>query len=106
MKNTILKHLAENQLIDFIYTSKSGGYKGYWINDDECPVFTYACLFGDLDIPVKDLKKEMIELRNSGLVELSLAVDSDYKFCGSGWYITEKGMIYAVDNNLVPIIEN
>jgi len=104
MKNTIIKHLAEYQLTEFGSIARGGEYKGYWINDDECPAFTYACLENALKIPIKELKKEMIELRNIGLVHLMMTIDSEYyKPCGSGWSITEKGMIYAVDNNLVPI---
>jgi len=99
-EETIIKYLAYNQLTEFGSLVRSKEYKGYWVNDDECPAFTYSCLF-DLGIPIKELKKVMIEMRNSGLVELVTTVNSDYKPNGSGWFITEKGMIYAVDNNLV-----
>jgi len=51
-----------------------------------------------LNIPTTELKKVMIEMRNRGLVELAQAVDRDGGINGSAWSITEKGMIYAVDN--------
>jgi len=105
MKNTILKHLAENQLTEFGSFARSEEYKGYWLNDD-CELFTYKMLSDALNITTTELKKVIIEIRNSGLVELVQAVDSDGGINGSAWSITEKGMIYAVDNNLVPIIEN
>ena len=95
-----MKLLAEHQLTDYGYLTRSEEYKGYWVNDNECHAFTYNCLSGHIEASLEELKKEMIELRNAGLVELVPTVDSDYRPSGSGWFITEKGMIYAVDNNL------
>jgi len=100
-EKTIIKYLAENQLTEFGSLARSNEYKGYWVNDDECPLFTYKILSEELKISIPELKKVMIEMRNSGKVELVLAVDYDSIINGSAWSITEKGMIYAVDNNLV-----
>ena len=100
-EETIIKYLAENQLTEFGSSARSNEYKGYWLQDDECPLYTYKMLFEALKIPTTELKKVMIEMRNSQLVELAQAVDNDGGINGSAWCITEKGMIYAVDNNLV-----
>jgi len=99
-ETTIIKYLAENQLTEFGSLARSNKYKGYWVRDDECPLFTYGMLSKELNIPIPELKKVMIEMRNSGLVELVQAVDSEGGINGSAWSITEKGMIYGVDNNL------
>jgi len=104
MKEKIIKYLANNQLTEFGRKGDRDEYKGFWINDDDCPLFTYDILFKDLNIPVSELKEIMLEMRNIGLIKLVPAVDYDYDLNGSGWLITEKGMIYAVDNNLIKII--
>jgi hypothetical protein len=101
MKDKILSFFSERQVIEVGYGYPRGGeYKGYCLNDDEAPLYTYKCLsdFGELS----ELKKVMKEMRDDGLVELIPAVDYDeYKPNGSGWGLTEKGLHYVVDNNLV-----
>ena len=97
-EETIIKYFAYNQLTEFGSLARSNEYKGYWLKDDECPLYTYKILFEALNIPIAELKKVMIEMRNRGLVELVQAVDRDGGINGSAWSITEKGMIYAVDN--------
>jgi hypothetical protein len=101
MKDKILSFFSERQVIYTEYGYPRGhSYKGYSLNDDEAPLYTYKCLsdFGT----VAELKKAMKEMRDAGLVELIPAVDYDeYKPCGSGWSLTEKGMVYVVDNNLI-----
>ena len=99
-ETTIIQYLAENQLTEFKYLAIGKEYKGYWIRDDECPLFTYKMLSKELNISISELKKVMIEMRNNGLVELVTSFDDDNMLNGSSWCITEKGMIYAVDNNL------
>lgn len=39
------------------------------------------------------LKPDVLELRNDGYIILSMAVDYDYVPCGSGYDLTEKGLI-------------
>jgi len=97
---TIIKYLADNQLTEFGGSSCGKEYKGYWVRDYECPLFTYKMLSKELNISISELKKVMIEMRNNGLVELVTSFDDDNMLNGSSWCITEKGMIYAVDNNL------
>lgn len=100
MKDKILKYLANYQVRFGGMYPRYEEYKGFCINDDDCPVFGYRHLseLGD----IKEIKQIMIELRNNGLVELVTAVDYDNgKLHGSGWTLTQKGLIYVVDNNLV-----
>ena len=100
MKDKILKYLANYQVRFEGMYPRYEEYKSFCINDDDCPVFGYRHLseLGDL----KEIKPIMIELRNDGLVELVTAVDYDNgKPHGSGWTLTQKGLIYVVDNNLV-----
>ena len=99
IKNSILKYLADEQVRFEGMYPRFEEYKGFCINDDDCPVFTYKNLseLGD----IKEIKPIMIELRNGGLVELLVAVNEDCKPSGSGWSLTQKGLIYVVDNNLI-----
>ena len=97
----IIKYLAENQLTEFKYLAIGKEYKGYCIRDDECPLYTYKILSKELNMSIPKINKVMLKMRNSQLVELAQAVDNDGGINGSAWCITEKGMIYAVDNNLV-----
>ncbi len=82
-------------------TYSRGEYKGFHINDDDCPVFTYSLINPYIKVPLVELKRVMIEMRNDGLVELLNAVDIDGKPNGSGWSITLKGLEFAVENNLI-----
>jgi hypothetical protein len=101
MKDKILSFFSERQVIETGYGYPRGDdYKGYSLNDDESPLYTYKCLsdFGTST----ELKKVMREMRDDGLVELVPAVDyHEYKPCGSGWGLTQKGLEYVVDNELI-----
>lgn len=100
MKDKILKYLCELQVTESSSLSR-GEYGGFYINDDDCPLAPYAFIESNTEIPLNDLKKEMIEMRNDGLVVILTAVDSDGRPNGSAWSITEKGLKYAVENKLV-----
>ncbi len=99
MKDKILKYLADYQVRFEGMYPRYEEYKGFCINDDDCPVFAYKNLseLGD----EKEIKSTMIELRNDGLVELVCATNEDGVPNGSGWTLTQKGLIYVVDNKLV-----
>lgn len=98
MKEEILKELCKVQVTEYGGYSR-GEYEGFYINDDDCPVVRYKDI--QTKSPLKELKKAMIEMRNDGMVELVNAVDHEGRPHGSGWYITQKGLKYAVENKLV-----
>lgn len=102
MKEEIIKYLCDNQVSDSDYLSR-GGYGGYFINDDDCPLVVYAMIANKLGKSEEEIKEVMLEMRNDGLVELCPAVDSVGKPNGSGWSITEKGVKFAVENKLLPL---
>lgn len=91
--------MAEVQVTDSSSFTRGEGYGGYWLNDDDCPLCTYASINNGYDL--KEMKTAMIEMRNDGLVELMNAVDCDGRVSGSGWSLTDKGLKYCVENKLV-----
>jgi len=100
MKEQIIKELTgSGQVTDIGTYTRSQEYKGYWLNDDDAPLCPYE-FFNQIGTR-EEVKKAMLELRNDGLVELMPAVDDDGFPNGSGWALTEKGLHYAVDNDLV-----
>jgi DNA-binding HxlR family transcriptional regulator len=66
-------------------------------------VYAYKHIEAETGFDRNMLKEVMQDLRNNGIVELIPAVNYDGVPCGSGWSLTEKGMIYAVDKELVVI---
>lgn len=100
-KNKILGRLSDGQVTDIGSYTRSKEYKGYWLSDNDAPLYPYEFL--NEIAPLAELKVLMLELRNDGLVTLCPAVDSDGKPNGSGWSLTEKGLEYVVDNSLVVI---
>lgn len=105
MKNTLLAYLCVLQVTESSSFSR-GEYKGFYINDDECPLATYSLIEHETKLTRDEIKKDMIEMRNEGLIELLHAVNGEGCPNGSGWSITEKGLAYAVENNLVTKEEN
>lgn len=104
IKNQILAFFAAAQVIDYKGFVRSDEYKGFWINDDEVPAYRYSDIQEETQRPLGNLKILMKEMRNDGLVELVTTIDSvNYAPCGSGWFITYKGLQYVVDNNLVSL---
>jgi hypothetical protein len=63
-------------------------FDGFWngysaLLDELLTIYPYH------SITIKKLKMEMKELSSKGLVEMRPAYDSDYRLCGSGWFIKE-----------------
>lgn len=99
MKREILTELALQQVRYECSFPRGEKYKGFAVNDDMAPALRYCCF--KIEAPLPLLKSTMKELRNEGLVELVPTVDCDGDPSGSGWVITDKGMRYAVDNELI-----
>ncbi len=96
LQQKILEAMKDLQVWD---VSDTGNPPEYRINDDECPLMTYAALEKKLGQSRPRLKVEMLELRDDGLVELSPSVDQDYMPNGSGWILTEKSLDYFLPLN-------
>ena len=100
MKDEIIKELALQQVRYECSFPRGENYKGFAVNDDMSPALRYGDF--EIDAPLSLLKSTMKEMRNEGLVELVMTIDSvEEKPNGSGWFITDKGMRYAVDNELI-----
>lgn len=100
LDNKILKELATQQVMYDCCFPRGAFYKGFALNDDLAPALRYSCF--ELDVPLEKLKKSMRELRNAGLVELVPTIDSvEEKPCGSGWFLTQKGLEFVVDANII-----
>ena len=96
-----MSKISERQVTDVDLYTRSKEYKGYWLSDNDAPLYPYR-FFKEI-APFDELKKMMRELRNKGLIVLVPAVDYEGRLNGSGWSLTEKGLEYVVDNNLVII---
>lgn len=100
MKDEILKELAEHQVRYECSFPRGDVYKGFALNDDSAPALRYSCF--EIKQPLVKLKQAMKELRDDGLVELVMTIDSvEEKPCGSGWFLTQKGLEYVVDKEMV-----
>ena len=100
MKDKILKELALQQVRFECSFPRGEEYKGFAVNDDMAPALRYS--YFEIEAPLSLLKSTMKEIRNEGLVELVMTIDSvEEKPSGSGWFITDKGMRYVVDNGLI-----
>lgn len=73
-------------------------YKGrYNITLDEGYLLKYKILERETGMTRVLLKPEMIDMRNNGFVELSVAVDfEDYRPSGSGYGLTQKGVDFVL----------
>jgi len=100
MKEQILKYFCEQQTTDIDYLV-SDGFEGIYIKDDECPCVRYSCIEKEFNKTKAEIQPIFIEMRNDGLIELKPTVDSDYIPHGSGWFITSKGVKYAVENKII-----
>lgn len=99
IKNRILKELSEHQVRYDCHFPRGDVYKGFALNDDMAPALRYS--FFEIEVPLFEMKKAMKELRDDGLVELVMTIDSvEERPSGSGWFLTQKGLAYVVDNNL------
>ena len=99
MKNEILKELSVHQVRYECSFPRGEVYKGFALNDDLAPALRYSCF--EIGQPLVKMKQAMKELRNDGLVELVMTIDSvEEKPCGSGWFLTQKGLEHVVDNGM------
>lgn len=102
LKDKIIKELALQQVRFECRFPRGEVYNGFAVNDDYSPALRYADLEYELGQTKSTLRGEVIGLRNEGLVELVHTIDSvEEKPCASGWFLTDKGMRYAVDSNLI-----
>jgi len=76
-------------------------YKGrYNITLDEGYLLKYKILEREMGMTRALLKPQMIEMRNNGFVELSVAVDfEEYRPSGSGYGLTQKGVDFVLDKH-------
>jgi hypothetical protein len=64
--------------------------------NDECPaVGYYKQTLADIGMTKTEMQKEMLKLRNKGIVEIKMCVDYDGIPHGSGYFLTEKGLEYV-----------
>lgn len=66
----------------------------YILEDEFIPLVSYKTLSKSLKVSKERLKVEVRELRDIGLVYLSMSVNADYIPSGSGWSLTDKGLEY------------
>jgi hypothetical protein len=81
---------TQSRILQVFYDLQHSEDTGFF-NDDETPLVSYKRLEKDLSTTRDRLKPDVIELRNSGYIELVPAVDMDYIPSGSGWVLTDKG---------------
>lgn len=63
-------------------------------SSDEYCVLSYNYLIPALNLEKTQIQSIIKELRNSGFVKLEMAWnESEGYFCGSGWAITDKGIL-------------
>lgn len=99
LEEKILERLSYAQVRYQGIYPRDGFYKDFCINDDDCPLFTYKML-EDLEEKTK-LEFAIAVLKNNKLIEVSTGYDGEGKLCGKGFVLTQKGLEYVVDNNLV-----
>jgi len=100
MKDKILRELALQQVRFNCSFPRGDTYKGFAVNDDMSPALRYNDF--EIEAPLSLLKSTMKDIRNEGLVELVMTIDTvEEKPSGSGWFITDKGMRYAIDKLLI-----
>lgn len=102
LKHKVLAFMGERQATECDRYARSDEYKGFWLNDDDAPAYRYADITYETKVQLPWAKKIMREMRDDGMVELVMTIDSvNCAPCGSGWFLTYKGLQYAVDNDLV-----
>lgn len=99
VKKAIVRFFSKRQITDFDSYVRSKEYKGYWLNDNDAPVYPYRSI--DLGYSLDTISEAIKEMKLDGLVELVLAVNEEGRPNGSGWSLTEKGLHFAVDNDLI-----
>jgi hypothetical protein len=91
IKKEIFEEFIEQQLFE----STTDGSTEYYFND-ECTLILYRDLEEKTGLARPYLKPIVLELRNEGLIELSVAVDYEYNAPnGSGYMLTKKGVDYV-----------
>ena len=89
-QSKILELMRDMQCRDI---GEAEGKAVYYLNDDETPLMSYKRLETETGKSRPRLQVEMKELRDMGMVELTVAVDYEfYAPCGSGWILTAKGV--------------
>lgn len=79
----------QEKILKIFFGTQCDEDEGYM--HDECTAVNYCHLQKDLNLPKDVIKKDLIELRNNGIVHLLMTVNYDYIPSGSGWFLTEKG---------------
>jgi len=71
-----------------------------WTLRDEFTLFTYKRLERETGFNRTQLRRAVLDMKRRGIIELSVAVNSDYVPSGSGYMLTTKGL--ALINDLFP----
>lgn len=76
---------TQMRILKVFYETQFNEDSGYF--NDETPLVSYKLLVKELGLSKEVIKPELIDLRNKGVVMLSMAVNYDYEPCGSGWMV-------------------
>lgn len=79
----------QEKILKVFFDTQCDEDEGYMY--EECSAVLYCDLQRELNLAKAIIKKDLLELRNTGVVYLAMTVDYDGMPSGSGWFLTKKG---------------